>query len=141
TFGPSSKKENLFQPYKVATWDTIPESAKDADGNWYGDYFGVLSFLINKDVVKTIPQDWPDLLKPDYKGQVALAGDPRTSNQAIQSVYASGLANGGSLDNAQPGLEFFAKLNQAGNLVPLIATQATLASGETPIMITWDYLA
>ncbi|MEW5989179.1 MAG: ABC transporter substrate-binding protein [Chloroflexota bacterium] len=140
-FGPSAKEEGLIQPYMVSTWDTIPDSAKDAEGYWYGDYYGVLSFWVNTDVVQNVPQDWSDLLKPEYKSQVALAGDPRTSNQAIQSVYASALANGGSLDDAMPGLEFFAQLNQAGNLVPVIATNATFARGETPIMITWDYLA
>jgi len=140
SFGPSAKADGLLQPYKVSTWDSIPNEVKDPDGNWYGDYYGALSFAINKDAVKTVPQDWADLLKPDYKGQVALAGDPRTSNQAILSVYAAALANGGSLDDAKPGLDFFAKLNEAGNLVPVIGKQATLAA-ETPILITWDYLA
>jgi putative spermidine/putrescine transport system substrate-binding protein len=140
SFGPSSKKEGLLQPYKVATWDTIPDDVKDPEGHWYGDYYGVLSFAVNKDAVKNVPQDWADLLKPEYKGQIGLAGDPRTSNQAILSVYAAALANGGSLDDAKPGLDFFAKLNQAGNLVPVIGKQATLV-GETPILITWDYLA
>ena len=101
----------------------------------------MLSFGINKDVVSAPPQDWADLLKPEYKGQVALSGDPRVSSQAILSVYAAALANGGTLDNAQPGLDFFAKLNQAGNLVPIIAKQASFAKGETPIQILWDYLA
>src|SRR5205085_5154151 len=103
-FGPSAKKDGLIQPYKVSTWDTIPDDLKDADGSWYGDYYGVLSFEVNKDVVKNSPQDWADLLKPEYKGQVALAGDPKASSQAINGVYAAALANGGSLDNAQPGL-------------------------------------
>ena len=31
SFGPSAKKDGLLQPYKVATWDTIPDSAKDAE--------------------------------------------------------------------------------------------------------------
>src|SRR5829696_4341654 len=66
SFGPSAKKEGLTQPYKVATWDTIPESAKDAEGHWYGDYYGVLAFEVNKDIVKETPKDWADLLKPDY---------------------------------------------------------------------------
>jgi putative spermidine/putrescine transport system substrate-binding protein len=140
SFGPQAKTDGLTQPYKVATWDTIPNEVKDADGHWYGDYYGVLSFAVNKDAVKTIPQDWADLLKPDYKGQIGLAGDPRTSNQAILTVYAAALANGGSLDDAKPGLDFFAKLNEAGNLVPVIGKQATLV-GETPILISWDYLA
>ena len=141
SFGTSAKEEGLIQPYKVSTWDTIPDDAKDPDGYWYGDYYGVLSFLVNTDVQPDVPQDWADLLDPKYNGQVALSGDPRTSNQAIQSVYAAALANGGSLDNAQPGLDFFAELNQAGNLVPLIANNGLVATGEIPVRITWDYNA
>jgi putative spermidine/putrescine transport system substrate-binding protein len=141
SFGPSSKAEGLTQPYKVSTWDTIPADAKDADGYWYGDYYGVLALEVNTDVVSNVPQDWADLLKPEYKGQVALAGDPRTSNQAILSVYAAALASGGSLDDAQPGLDFWAQINQAGNFVPVIADTGTFARGETPIILQWDYLA
>src|SRR5687768_3199369 len=89
SFGPSSKKDGLIQPYKVATWDSIPDSAKDAEGYWYGDYYGVLAFEVNSDIIKESPQDWGDLLKPDYAASVALAGDPRASNQAIQGVYAA----------------------------------------------------
>jgi len=116
-----------------------PADAKDPDGNWYGDYYGVLAFEVNKDAVKNVPEVWADLLKPEYKGQVALAGDPRTSAQAQMSVYAAALANGGSLDNVMPGVEFFKKLNEAGNFVPVIALQATVASGETPVIMRWDY--
>jgi putative spermidine/putrescine transport system substrate-binding protein len=138
-FGPQLVDEKLVQPYKVATWDSIPADAKDPNGNWFGDYYGVLAFEVNKDAVKNVPQVWADLLKPEYKGQVALAGDPRASAQAQMSVYAAALANGGSLDNVQPGLEFFKKLNDAGNFVPVIAKQATVAKGETPVIMRWDY--
>jgi putative spermidine/putrescine transport system substrate-binding protein len=138
-FGPQLVDEKLVQPYKVATWDSIPADAKDPNGNWFGDYYGVLAFEVNKDAVKNVPQVWADLLKPEYKGQVALAGDPRASAQAQMSVYAAALANGGSLDNVQPGLEFFKKLNDAGNFVPVVAKQATVAKGETPVIMRWDY--
>jgi len=138
-FGPQLVEEKLVQPYKVATWDSIPADSKDPDGNWFGDYYGVLAFEVNKDAVKNVPQVWADLLKPEYKGQVALAGDPRASAQAQMSVYAAALANGGSLDNVQPGLDFFKKLNEAGNFVPVIAKQATVAKGETPVIMRWDY--
>ena len=120
-FGTSAKADDLLQPYKVATWESIPADAKDPDGYWYGDYYGVLAFMVNTDVIKNVPQDWSDLLKPEYKSSVGLSGDPRTSNQAIQSVFAASLANGGTLDNAQPGLDYFSNLNKAGNLVPTIA--------------------
>lgn len=139
SFGPQAKTGALIAPYKVATWDDIPAIAKDADGYWYGDYYGVLSFETNTKVVKNVPKDWSDLLKPEYKGQIALSGDPTQSNQAISGVWAAALANGGSLDNAQPGLDFFKKLNDMGNFVPVIAKTATVASGETPIRITWTY--
>jgi putative spermidine/putrescine transport system substrate-binding protein len=102
SFGPSAKAEELIQPYKVATWDTIPDAAKDADGYWYGDYYGVLSFVVNKDLIKTTPQDWPDLLGADFANAVALAGDPRASNQAIQGVYAAGLSRTGGDWSSSP---------------------------------------
>jgi putative spermidine/putrescine transport system substrate-binding protein len=137
SFGEGNK--DLYQPYKVTTWDTIPDAAKSADGLWYGDYFGVMAFLVNTDVQPKVPQDWADLTDPAYKGQIALSGDPRVSNQAILAVYAAALANGGTLDNAQPGLDFFAKVNQGGNLVPLISNNGLVAKGETPVRNTWDY--
>ena len=138
SFGDANK--TLYQPYKVPTFDSI--SQKDPDGAWVGDYYGVLSFEINKDVIKgDSPKDWADLLKPAYAHSVALAGDPLNSNQAIQTVEAAAIGNGGSLDDAQKGLEFFKQLNSSGNFVPTIAKQGTLVSGETPIVITWSYLA
>jgi putative spermidine/putrescine transport system substrate-binding protein len=141
SFGPQAKDEGLLVPYKVATWDSIPDDAKDPEGYWWGDYYGVLTFEVNTDVVKNPPQDWADLLKPEYKNQIALAGDPRSSNQAIQTVFAAALANGGSLDNAQPGLDFFKQVVAAGNFVPTIAKPGTIAQGETPITIRWNYNA
>ena len=140
-WGPTAKEQGLIQPYKVQTWDTIPNDVKDPDGYWYGDYYGVLAFEVNSSVIKNIPQDWSDLLKPEYKGKVALGGDPRTSAMAAMAVAAAAIANGGSFDNVMPGLEFFAKLNKAGNFVPVIAKPGTIASGETPIAMMWDYLA
>ncbi|MEI7771838.1 MAG: extracellular solute-binding protein, partial [Chloroflexales bacterium] len=141
TWGDQAKGEKLLQPYKVATWDSIPAALKDADGYWVADYYGVMAFEVNTDVVKNVPQDWADLLKPEYKGQIALAGDPTGSGQAINAVWAAALGNGGSLDDPTAGLEFFKKLNDMGNLLPVIAKPATIAKGETPIALRWDYNA
>jgi putative spermidine/putrescine transport system substrate-binding protein len=140
-FGTIAKDEGLIQPYKVSTWDTIPDDVKDPDGYWYGDYYGVLAFMVNNDIIPEAPADWDDLLDPKYNGQVALSGDPRTSNQAILSVMAADLARSGDMDDVMPGIEYFAELNQAGNLVPVISNNALVARGETPVRITWDYLA
>ena len=143
SFGPQAKSDGLIAPYKVSTWATIPADQKDADGAWYGDYYGVLAFEVNTDIIKKSPQDWADLLGDDYKNSVALAGDPRTSNQAIQAVYAAGLS--GSKDDASKagaaGLDYFAKLNKNGNFVPTIGKAASVAQGATPLVVRWDYNA
>jgi putative spermidine/putrescine transport system substrate-binding protein len=140
-FAVQAKKDKLLAPYKVATWDTIPAAAKDAAGAWYGDYYGVLAFETNRTAGAKAPTDWADLLNPGYDDQIGLAGDPRLSGQAIETVYAAALANGGSLDNAKPGLDFFAKLQKVGNLVPTIATPDSIDQGPTPITIRWTYNA
>jgi len=139
-FGPLAKGEGLLAPYKVTTWDTI-KGTNDPDGYFFVDYSGVMVLEVNTDIVKDVPQSYKDLLDPKYKGQIALAGDPRASNQAAQSVYAAALANGGSLDNIQPGLDFFKQLNTAGNLLPLIANSGPIGKGETPITFQWSWNA
>jgi putative spermidine/putrescine transport system substrate-binding protein len=143
SFGPQSVTDGILAPYKVSTWDTIPDSAKDADGYWYGDYYGVMSFEVNADIIKTIPQDFPDLLKPEYANSVALGGEPRTANQGIQGIFAAGLsAAGGDISKAgEAGLKFFADLNKAGNFVPVTGRPGPLAQGTTPIILRWDYNA
>jgi putative spermidine/putrescine transport system substrate-binding protein len=139
-FGPTAKDEGLIQPYKVSTWDEIPEGAKDPDGYWYGDYYGVLAFEVNTAEVANPPAEYADLLKPEYNGQVALSGDPLTSNAAILSVWAAGLATGATGEEAaQAGLEFFKELNEAGNFVPIDGDSRTVGIGETPILIDWSY--
>jgi putative spermidine/putrescine transport system substrate-binding protein len=139
-FGPTSKDEGVIQPYKVATWDDIPDDAKDPDGYWYGDYYGVLSLSVNTAEVANPPAEYADLLKPEYNGQVALSGDPLTSNAAALTVWAAGLATGATgPEAANAGLDFFRQLNEAGNFVPIDGDSRTIGIGETPILIDWSY--
>jgi len=131
---------NLFAPYKVATWADIPDAQKDATGTWYNDYGGYIAIGYDADKVKNPPASLKALDDPQYKNQVALNGDPTKANAALSGVYAAAIANGGSLDDIQPGLDFFGKLKKDGVFVPVEATQATIQSGQTPITLDWDYL-
>jgi putative spermidine/putrescine transport system substrate-binding protein len=81
-----------------------------------------------------------DLMKPEFKGKVALNGNPTKSGSAFGGLYAAALGNGGSFDNIQPGIDYFEKLKQVGNFIPVESTPATVEKGETPISIDWDYL-
>ena len=139
-FGPQAKDAGQIQPYKVATWDDIPAELKDPDGYWYADYYGMLAFEVNTAEVPNPPAEYADLLNPEYNGQVALSGDPLTSNSAILSVWAAGLATGATGEEAaQAGLDFFKELNDAGNFVPIDGDSRTVGIGETPILIDWTY--
>ena len=140
SFAQIGQQQNLFMPYKVPTWDTIPDGMKDPQGHWYGDYFGVISFAANRHVVKQAPRSWDDLKRPEYKGQVALNGNPLRAGAAFGAVWAAALGNGGSLDDITPGIEFFAELAKRGNYIPVEAKPATLENGQTPITVDWDYL-
>jgi len=129
----------LYGKYFVSEFSTIPRSMKDTRGYWWGDYWGAISIGYNQNLISDPPKTFADLLKPEYKGKVAMNGSPLTSNSAVSGVIAAALANGGSVGNAGPGIDFFAKLKSIGNYIPVGTTSATVASGQTPISIDWDY--
>lgn len=137
----NAMEKGLFAKYKVSTWDSI--EMKDPDGYWWAEYYGALAFEVSKPAIENSPQDWEDLLKPEYKGKVAMAGDVLKSNQSVMTVYAAGLsrAGGDKAKAAEAGLQFWKEVNDAGNFIPVIADQGTIAQGETPIVMEWDYLA
>ncbi|WP_432967729.1 ABC transporter substrate-binding protein [Dactylosporangium sp. CA-233914] len=139
-FAQSGAKEGLFAPYKVATWADIPDNQKDADGAWYNDYGGYISIGCDAKKIPVCPQTFADLKKPEYKGKVALNGDPTKSGSAFAGVFAAALSGGGSFTNIQPGIDYFAGLKKSGNYIPVESTPATIEKGETPISIDWDYL-
>ncbi len=143
----TAMKDGLVAKYKNANWDTIP--MKDPDGYWWAEYYGVLAFEVIQGEFDEIPQDWEDLLKPEYKGKVAMAGDVLKSNQSVQTVFAAGLSRYGkapttdeeAVEAADLGLQFWKEMNDAGNFIPVISDQGKIAAGETPITMEWDYLA
>ncbi len=129
----------MFAPYKVATFDDIPMAYKDPDGTWVNDYGGYMSIGFDSSKVPPVA-DVNDLLKPEYSGKVALNGDPTQAGAAFSGVLMVALSQGGSADDIAPGVEFFRKLKAAGNFLPVDPTPATIESGQTPVVIDWNYL-
>lgn len=128
-----------FAPYKVQTWNDIPAQLKESSGLFVGDYGGYMS--VGYDSAKfPEPTSIQDLLKPAYKGAVAINGDPTQAGAAFAAVGMATVQNGGTLDDFTPGIDYFAQLQKAGNLLKVDVTTATVASGETPVVFDWDYL-
>ena len=140
SFAIDGANEGLYAKYYNRYFGSVPRAMKDGRGFWVGDYWGVISFGVNTAVVSNVPKSWNDLLKPEYKNKVALNGSPLTSGSAFAGVYSAALASGGSLSNISPGIDFFKRLKDAGNFIPVQSTPQTIASGQTPITIDWDYL-
>jgi putative spermidine/putrescine transport system substrate-binding protein len=130
---------SMFAPYKVEGFDDISESFKDPDGKWVNDYGGYMSIGYDSAKVPEIT-GVDDLLKPEFKGRVALNGDPTQAGAAFTGVMMVAVSQGGSPDDIAPGVEFFSKLKEAGNFLPVDPTPATIESGQTPVVLDWDYL-
>jgi putative spermidine/putrescine transport system substrate-binding protein len=128
-----------FAPYQVTTWDDIPDAFKQSDGSVVGGYSGYMALGYDAGKVPAI-KSLDDLLKPAYKDAVALVGDPTQANAALNAVRMASIAQGGDASDVAPGIAFFRQLRKAGNFVPIHATDETILSGRTPVVVNWDYL-
>jgi putative spermidine/putrescine transport system substrate-binding protein len=135
----ASANTAMFAPYKVEKFDSVPADLKDPNGTWVNDYGGYMSVGYDSSKVPA-PTAFADLLKPPYKGKVALNGDPTKAGAAFAGVQMASLASGGTAGDVAKGVDFFKQLKAAGNFIPVDPTPATIASGQTPVVIDWDYL-
>ncbi len=137
-FGPLASRQGVALPYKNASWAKLPDWAKDPSGQWFAVYAGVPSFLVNKAIVKNVPQSWADLLKPEYKNAIAI-NDPRKSGTAVAFLLAATVAHGGGPGNLTPGIEYFKRLFHAGQVKAISASSSNIQKGEVPITIRYDH--
>lgn len=138
--GPTVALANVdkFAPYQVETWHDVPEELKDPEGRWVNDYGGYMS--IGYDAAKVPePTTVEALLGPGFRNAVALNGDPTQAGAAFSGVVMTALGTGGSPDDVGPGIDFFGRLQDAGNFLPVDPAPATIAAGQTPVVIDWEY--
>lgn len=136
SFGPVAMEQGLTLPYKTSYWDSIPDWAKDEDGNWIIGYYGTITFITNKDLVKDAPTSWQDIVEGDYNVTI---GDVSVATQAQSGLLSAAIAFGGSESNIQPGLDFFKKLAEQGRLDMGDTSVARLEKGEIEVAVLWDY--
>ena len=128
---------DMFTPYKVATWADIPDGNKE--------FHGTLVQQLHRLRVDRLRhqarghREGRGSADAKYKGKVALNGDPLKASAGFNGVVMAALANGGSADNICPGVDFFKKLADSGNLIPVDPNPGTIAAGTTPIVIDWTY--
>mgnify|MGYP001184715981 CR=1 FL=1 len=129
----------VVTPYRSTNWPEIPDSMKDPNGYWVGAYYGIMSIAVDTRVQPVVPTTWADLKDPRYRGQVTMNGDPRESGVGFGAVVAAALANGGTLDNVKPGIEYFADLRKSGNLKIAGMDNEGVLIDSSPVVLDWSY--
>ncbi|MBR5969167.1 MAG: ABC transporter substrate-binding protein, partial [Lachnospiraceae bacterium] len=71
-------RDGLLEPYEAENAANLSDPMyRDADGNWYGIYKGILGFMVNTEELERLgldaPADWKDLLDPQYEGLIWLS--------------------------------------------------------------------
>ncbi len=142
TFGLQAQKADVLDTYKPKGWDDIPKGLKDPEGHWFAIHSGTLGFMVNVDALggRPVPQSWADLLKPEYEGMVGYL-DPSSAFVGYVTAVAVNRAMGGTLDNFEPGLDYFRKLGKNSPIVPKQTAYARVLSGELPILVDYDFNA
>lgn len=128
---PTAMEMGVVQPYKAATWDSIPDWAKDPDGNWTISYTGTMTFCAISDTVNgKLPTTWEELMDSNYKVSV---GNVPSGAASQAAVISAAYAMGGDMNNLQPGIDYFIKLAKEGRLDPGDTTYARMADGEMEV--------
>ena len=135
-----SSGKSLFTPYQVQTWSDIPELWREPTGIWFGGYQGQI--VIGYDTkLKVAPKTIMDLLGPSYQKVVGMGSDPRAGHASLTTVIAASVANGGSLSDVRPGIEFFRQLKKVGNLSGAAASPRLIATGSIKAWFDFSFYA
>ena len=137
---PGVFKGPIFSKYETQEWNDLPATWKNTQGYWAYDYSGVIAIGYNANVIKTAPTSFASLLLPEFKDAVGLSNNPTSSNAGFSAVYSAALDNGGSLNNIQPGINYFKHLAAVGNYNPVEAGgNGDAPMADKPVLATLDW--
>lgn len=93
----AGNEAGVIEPYVSPAADETPDAYKDPNGVWVGIYGGMVGFCSNTDKLADLglstPESWDDLLKPEYKQEVAVS-HPGTSSTAYTFLWTQYVLNG-----------------------------------------------
>ncbi len=137
--GIDAAAKNVVTGFQPVNYDKLTPVFRDPDAKWFTIHTLTVAFVVNTKLVKNVPQSWADLLKPEYKNTVVYL-DPRSTGVGQVVAFAANFGMGGDMNNLQPGMDYFAKLHQSGNVLRVLGTTpyAQFVKGEIPIWISYE---
>jgi iron(III) transport system substrate-binding protein len=133
--------EGLLEAYRPRGSARIPRQYRDEDGHWTGVYVGALGLAVNARALAERgllqPASWADLVRPSYRGQIALA-HPATSGTAYTTVATIVQLYGRDVEQ---GFAYLAALDKNVRWYPRAgAAPASLAGrGEVAVGIAFSH--
>lgn len=85
------------------------------------------------EVIEGFKKKYPEIKVTELNPKFAEAG------AAFNGYLMANQLAGGDINNLQPGLDFFKKLKEAGNLTTVDVTNGTIDSGQTGVVFDWTY--
>ncbi len=125
------KKDNIYA-YSPVGLEKIPGLFQHENGDYNEYRWSAMSILYNTDMVKNPPTSWKDLLKPEYKGKIAMP-NPLYSGTVVATI--------GTLLKAPGfGWDFFEAFAANGGKIVKSNGEVgkTVASGEFALGIATD---
>lgn len=103
--------EDLLMPYKPSFDEAVDEAYKDSEGRWYGEMLLPEVIMINSDVLtkETGPQDWDDLLEPEWEDKIVIRGV--LASGTMRTIYSSMIYRQGA-DTPEKGYEWLKALDK-----------------------------
>jgi iron(III) transport system substrate-binding protein len=121
--------QGVFVPFKPASFDKIPDVAKDPNGAWVAQRLNMMVIYVRTDKVNKAdyPKTWSDALDPKYKGKLAMTDPSFTS---LQLMVVSTLSR-------KLGWSYYEKLKANGIMIVQSNQQVldTIKSGERVIAL------
>mgnify|MGYP000303687989 CR=1 FL=1 len=135
----SASEKGVVTGFKPVNFEKLPKAFRQAKGEWFTIHTLNIAFIVNNKLIKTPPTSWAELMDPRYKNSVVYL-DPRSTGQGQVIAFAAAFANGGSMDDVMPGIDYLAGLHKAGNVMRTVGTTpyAQFVKGEIPIWIGYE---
>jgi putative spermidine/putrescine transport system substrate-binding protein len=136
--GIEAQQLGLLQAYQPVGHERVPTLGKHAGGEWVAVHQLEIVFIVNKNLVRSTPRSWAELLQPAFSNSVTYL-DPRSTGVGQVLVWAANFANGGTYANLNPGLAYMERLHKMGQVRRVVPTTpyAQFLRGEVPVWINF----
>jgi iron(III) transport system substrate-binding protein len=127
------KESGALQPY-APKGSIVSEAFKDPDGFWLGHNGTIMALAVNKKLITDknlpMPQDWVDLIKPQYKGYITVAAPTKSGTGFTIFANMNDMFGANFIDNIHQNIFQY---NSSGS-----AAARQVGGGETVIGLSYD---